>query len=339
MGNRSWRGVTLDGRSADMMEEVGRLTSGDGPYPTPQIGPVQGSFSTRVQASKGTHSGGGAIDLGLPGAWSETAVDHLVLAMRRVGWAAWYRPPNWDRKGGGRHVHGIAVNCPTLARGAARQVLDYLAGRNGLANGAPDTGPRQFVRNTWEAYRAGAGGHEVIGAGARPSGPFPVPGGPDSMYGVSTSGKPYYSGKAGSAQRSRDDIRERIRMIQRAVGAFPDGDYGDATEQAVRRWQQAHGLQVDGLVGPQTWASLTARAAGGQPVPIPLPIPPLPPGPLPGLPEENGPLTAPVDPGLDPDGVILAMEPRVPWDPTIVLTEELARSMTPPDLTEAELDC
>jgi hypothetical protein len=35
-----------------------------------------------------------------------------------------------------------------------------------------------------------------------------------------------------------------------------DGDYGRATEEAVKGLQRAHGLTADGIVGPQTWALL-----------------------------------------------------------------------------------
>jgi peptidoglycan hydrolase-like protein with peptidoglycan-binding domain len=35
-----------------------------------------------------------------------------------------------------------------------------------------------------------------------------------------------------------------------------DASFGPATEQAVRRFQQAVGIGVDGIVGPQTWARL-----------------------------------------------------------------------------------
>lgn len=35
-----------------------------------------------------------------------------------------------------------------------------------------------------------------------------------------------------------------------------DGDFGRDTEDAVRRYQRDNGLEVDGIVGPETWAEL-----------------------------------------------------------------------------------
>ncbi|MBI5868179.1 MAG: peptidoglycan-binding protein [candidate division Zixibacteria bacterium] len=41
-----------------------------------------------------------------------------------------------------------------------------------------------------------------------------------------------------------------------------DGLFGRNTEDAVMRFQRAHGLVDDGVVGPVTWAALLGDAAG-----------------------------------------------------------------------------
>ena len=49
-----------------------------------------------------------------------------------------------------------------------------------------------------------------------------------------------------------------------------DGDFGKNTEAAVKSFQKANGLKVDGIIGPQTWAALDAET---EPAPEPAPEP------------------------------------------------------------------
>jgi len=50
---------------------------------------------------------------------------------------------------------------------------------------------------------------------------------------------------------------ESVTMaLQRLLGVAADGEYGPITRAAVRRYQQARGLLVDGVAGPQTLGAL-----------------------------------------------------------------------------------
>jgi len=67
---------------------------------------------------------------------------------------------------------------------------------------------------------------------------------------------------------SRGDTSRRTTLIQRILYEIPgyftsessiDTDFGPATENQVITYQQNHSLQVDGIVGPQTWASFESK--------------------------------------------------------------------------------
>lgn len=47
-----------------------------------------------------------------------------------------------------------------------------------------------------------------------------------------------------------------VLAVQRIVGATPDSVYGPKTEEAVKAYQEKHGLKVDGIVGPKTWVHM-----------------------------------------------------------------------------------
>lgn len=47
-----------------------------------------------------------------------------------------------------------------------------------------------------------------------------------------------------------------VKRVQAKVGVPADGDFGPKTLAAVKAWQKAHGLSVDGMVGPATWKKM-----------------------------------------------------------------------------------
>ena len=61
-------------------------------------------------------------------------------------------------------------------------------------------------------------------------------------------------------------MRRAQEQLRIAVDAslVAHGYFGPATEQAVRTFQAENGLQVDGLIGPDTWAALTAGQPGSD---------------------------------------------------------------------------
>lgn len=66
---------------------------------------------------------------------------------------------------------------------------------------------------------------------------------------------------SGSGSKAEQDAVWWLQTLLTAKGYVlgkPDGRFGPRTEQAVRAFQRAHGLLVDGVVGPKTWARLVA---------------------------------------------------------------------------------
>lgn len=110
---------------------------------------TQGSYNTTVDASAGTHAGGGAADISVSGLTS-TQIWQTVKALRTVGFAAWYRPYKPDPKGWPAHIHAMAIGDTDMALVGAKQVSDYIVGKNGLADHAADNTPTTYrVPFTW----------------------------------------------------------------------------------------------------------------------------------------------------------------------------------------------
>ena len=58
-----------------------------------------------------------------------------------------------------------------------------------------------------------------------------------------------------------------VKLIQKAVGCYPDGVWGRLTTESVKAWQKDHGLTADGLAGPKTLAMMGIGAAVGAVTP------------------------------------------------------------------------
>ena len=117
----NYRGVRMDGLSTKMLYAAEKMYGG-------AFSPTQGSFRPRTSYSGGTHMGAGAVDLRSPNT-------RQVMALRRVGSAA------WDRTGKGPwmpHTHAI-FPVPGLSPSAAGQLSSYRRGGDGL--GGRDNGP------------------------------------------------------------------------------------------------------------------------------------------------------------------------------------------------------
>lgn len=136
------QGFTTDRRTARMFKEAQRL---GGPMRI-----TQGSYSTGVSASAGTHDGGGVLDISTRGL-TNTQINRRVRALRRVGFAAWHRTPT---DGFSSHIHAVAVKCPDLAPLARLQVADLRRGRNGLrGHGLDRHRGMKLPVVSWEYYK------------------------------------------------------------------------------------------------------------------------------------------------------------------------------------------
>lgn len=49
---------------------------------------------------------------------------------------------------------------------------------------------------------------------------------------------------------------ESVKQLQKALNLYPDGIFGEVTEEAVKAFQKYNGLKQDGIVGDKTWEAL-----------------------------------------------------------------------------------
>lgn len=82
--------------------------------------------------------------------------------------------------------------------------------------------------------------------------------------GPSSAALPYPSQPAKKPILRNGSYGKSVKKLQRRLKAHgidlnDDGIFGDDTFEAVERFQAEHGLMVDGVVGPSTWAALLER--------------------------------------------------------------------------------
>ncbi|HZM22939.1 MAG TPA: hypothetical protein VFC02_14415 [Anaerolineales bacterium] len=100
---------------------------------------TQGSYNRSVEASFGTHSGGGAVDLSVLQRGTYTVlwddIEPLIHALRAAGFAAWLREYGELYQDSPIHIHAIAIGDQELSPAAQEQLTGeagYFRGFSGL---------------------------------------------------------------------------------------------------------------------------------------------------------------------------------------------------------------
>jgi peptidoglycan hydrolase-like protein with peptidoglycan-binding domain len=252
------------------------------------VKPINGVLSG-LAASGNTHARYGAVDLEGDG-YSKTELYSAARHARDCGFMAY--PRLWKNKDGSGnwHIHMADPDCPNMSSALAAQFVLFGKGYDALVGNGPDPLGKYRQAEIMAAYY-----RKPVSTAPKPptttapkppapvkkvnygypytyrAGWYPFPGKPGaSYYGPSKAGVAWYSGKTAGGSKTGTGasggltlawIRGHIQRIQRCVGAGVDGRYGDQTVKAVKKWQAAHKLPADGIVGPRTWAAM-AKSRG-----------------------------------------------------------------------------
>ncbi|GAP10990.1 hypothetical protein BECAL_02170 [Bellilinea caldifistulae] len=136
----TFNGVLLNQRTYSMLRTAAQLYQGEIDILGDAI--TQGSYTQQVDASFGTHAGGGAVDLSVMREgtytilWDEIPL--LIHALRVAGFAAWLRDLDELYPGSPIHIHAIAIGDQQLSRAAQEQLTGdygYFRGYSGLPPG------------------------------------------------------------------------------------------------------------------------------------------------------------------------------------------------------------
>ena len=130
-------GETLNQRTLAMLAHAQNLYGGE--INLTGYALTQGSYTSAVSASFGTHAGGGAVDLSVMREGTYTVlwddIPSLLNALRAAGFAAWLREYGELHPDSPIHIHAIAIGDKELSPAAQDQLTGpagYFRGSNGL---------------------------------------------------------------------------------------------------------------------------------------------------------------------------------------------------------------
>lgn len=198
----------------------------------------QGSYSTSISASAGTHKRGGVSDKREKGLGNRQS-------MARRGVVGWHRT---RRQGFMEHDHNLLMWAKTASPQLKAQMYAFRNGRNGLAgNGRDDSGVRGQYQHflDWQKSKNKA---------------QPKPGPQASVVGINKSRqygnkvRPYYSVKL---------LQHALNVIYKGRPIKEDGVFGPATASLYNRFrvsQFGKGPQSVGTVGAQGLKLLFKKA-------------------------------------------------------------------------------
>lgn len=123
-----------------------------------------------------------------------------------------------------------------------------------------------FPQVGWQSYGGMYHSHVHVSVGDGPDGRSTGPYDNTSPWGIANSTQPsggnmpdtIASRVARGAQDwlEKGDQGDAVWELQVRIGHPPSGIFDAATDSALRKWQKAHGLVDDGVVGPMTWGKL-----------------------------------------------------------------------------------
>ena len=130
-------GWTLNQRTLAMLAHAQGLYGGELELTGHAI--TQGSYNSSVEASFGTHLGGGAVDLSVLRSGTYTVlwddIEPVIHTLRAAGFAAWLREYGELYPDSPIHIHAIAIGDRELSSAAQEQLTGeagYVRGFSGL---------------------------------------------------------------------------------------------------------------------------------------------------------------------------------------------------------------